>query len=51
MAGHYHEELPLGVVPMLALGDPRLGDVHGELPAIPGFQQLREAAPIVHVHL
>ena len=51
MAGHYHKELPLGVVPVLALGDPRLGDVHGELSAISGFQQLREAAPIIHVHL
>ena len=36
---------------MLPLGDAGLRDVHGELAAILGFQQLREAAAGIDVHL
>ena len=32
VAGNHDEELPFGIVPMLAFGDPRFADVDGELP-------------------
>ena len=51
VAADHHEKLPLGVVPVLALGDSRLGDVHGNLAAVSGFQQFGKAAPDVCVHL
>ena len=51
MPRHNDEEFPLAVVPVLPLSDARLRDVHGELPAILGFQQLREAAPGIDIHL
>ena len=51
VATDHHKELPLGVVPMLALCDARFGDVHRNLSAVSGFQKLGEAAPFVYVHL
>ena len=50
-AGHHDEKLPLAVVPVLALGDPRLADVHRELPAVDRLEQLREAAALVALHV
>ena len=51
VSGYNNEEFPLAVVPVLALGDAGLRDVHGELAAILGFQQLCEAAAGIDVHL
>ena len=45
------EELPLGVMPMLTLGDAGLRDIHAELSVIVGFQKLGKRAAIVAVHL
>ena len=38
-------------MPVLALGDAGPRDVHGELAVVGGFQELREAASLVLVHL
>ncbi len=38
VAGDDDEELPLGVVPMLALGDAGSGDIHGKLAVVGGFE-------------
>ena len=51
MAADNDEELPLGVVPMLALGDTRAGDVDTELAAVGRAQQFGEGAALVDVHL
>ena len=51
VAGNDDEELPLAVVPVLALGDAGLGDVHRKLPVIDRFQQFGKAAPRIAVHL
>ena len=51
VAGDDDEELPLGVVPVLALGDAGLGDVDGDLAAIEGVDELGEGAAVVDVHL
>ena len=50
LSGDHDEKFPLGVVPVLALGDAGLRDIHAELAAAFGFQQLREAAPGIHIH-
>ena len=50
-AAHHDKEFPLGVVPMFALGDSRLGNVHAELAAVRRLQELGKAAAGVHVHL
>ena len=50
-AAHHNEEFPLGVVPVLALGDSRLGNVHAELAAVRRLQEFGKAAAGVHVHL
>ena len=48
----YHQKLlVLAVVPMVALGDSRLGDVHRELPPFFCAENLGEAATVVGVHL
>ena len=46
-----NEELPLGVVPVLALGDAGTADVDGDLAAIEGVHQLGEGAAGVNIHL
>ena len=50
LAGNHNEEFPLGMMPMLTLGDSGLGDIHAELAAVLGTQQLRKAAPGIHIH-
>ena len=51
MTCHDDEKLPLGVMPMFALGNARLRDIHRELAAVQCLQQLRKAAALVLVHL
>ena len=51
VTGDNDEELPLAVVPVLSLRDPRLRDIYTELTVICGFQQFRKAAAGVAVHL
>ena len=51
MTRHHDKELPLGVVPMLTLGDARLADVDAHLAAIQRMHQLGERASLVHIHL
>ncbi len=51
MATYHDEELPLGVVPVLTLGDARLADVDADLTAIQGMDQLGEGPSVVDVHL
>jgi len=47
----HQELLILGMVPMVALGDSALGDVHRELAAFSSTKNLGEAAAVVGVHL
>ena len=48
----YNKELlVLGMVPVVALGDSRLGNIHRELAALGGPDDLGEAAAVVNVHL
>lgn len=49
LAGDDEEALPLAVVPVVALRDAGLGDVHGHLPAVRGAQELSEGAAAVAV--
>ena len=51
VTSYNNEELPLGVVPVLALGDARTADVDADLPTILSMYQLRETAAIIHIHL
>ena len=48
---NHDEQLPLGVVPVLPLGDARTADVDGHLTAIGSVYQLVKGATVVHVHL
>ena len=50
VAFDHDELLELGVVPVLALGDARLGDVDAHLPRIQGVNQLGEGAAVIYVH-
>ena len=45
------EQLPLGVVPVLPLGDAGAADVDAHLTAVGGMHQFRERATVIHVHL
>ena len=49
-ARHHNEKLPLGVVPVLALGDAGFRDIHAELTAVLGLEQFGKAAAGIHVH-
>lgn len=51
VATDHDEELPLGVVPVLTLGDARLADVDADLTTIQGMYQLGEGASSIDVHL
>ena len=51
MPCHHNEQLPLGVVPVLPLGDARAADVDAHLPTVSGMNQFRERTTVVHVHL
>ena len=46
----HDEQLPLAIVPVLALGDARAGNIHAHLPAVGGLEQFGEAAPLVGIH-
>ena len=50
MTSDHNEQLPLGVVPVLPLGDARAADVDGHLTAIGGMHQFSKRATVVHVH-
>ncbi len=50
-ARNHDELLPLGVVPVLALGDAWFADVDGDLTAIQCMNQFRKATSVVHIHL
>lgn len=50
VTSHHNEQFPLGVVPMLALGDARTADVDGHLPTICSMNKFRERATVVHIH-
>jgi len=46
-----HQELfILTVVPVVAFGDARLGNVDGHLSSIRGLEKLGKRAPVIHVH-
>lgn len=51
MTRHHDEQLPLTVVPVLALGDAGATDVDGDLPAVCRMNQLGKGAAVVRVHL
>ena len=51
VTGDHDKELPLGIVPMLPLGDARFADVDGDLTTVEGMHQLGEGASGVHIHL
>ena len=51
MPCNHHEELPFGIVPMLTLGDSRLGDVHRYLTTVLRAEQLCETSPGIDIHL
>ena len=48
---HHHELFVLRVMPVLALGDTRFGDIHRELPPVSSADNLREASPRIRIHL
>ena len=50
-AGDHQEPLPLAHVPVVALGDTRLRDVDGDLPALRRAQELGERAAFVDIGL
>ena len=47
---HHNEQFPLGVVPVLSLGDARAADIDGHLTAIGGMHQFSKRATVVRVH-
>lgn len=51
VTSNHDEQLPLGVVPVLPLGDARAADVDAHLTAIGGMHQFRERATVVRIHL
>ena len=51
VALHNDEELPFGIMPMLAFGDARFADVDGNLPAVFGMHKLGKAAALIDIHL
>lgn len=51
VTSHHNEQFPLGVVPVLSLGDSGTADVDAHLPAIGGVYQLGKGTTVVHVHL
>ena len=51
MSAHHHKLLVLGMVPVLAFRNARLGDVHRELPAVGSTDNLCKTAAVVHIHL
>ena len=51
MTGNDNELLPLGVMPMFALGDAWFADVDRDLTALEGVNEFGEGASVVHIHL
>ena len=51
MSTNHDEKLPLGIVPVLALGDAWLGDIDAHLTCIEGMNQLCKRATVIHIHL
>ena len=51
VTSYHDEELPLGVVPVLALCDAWLADVDAHLSCIEGMNQLRKGTANIHIHL
>ena len=47
----HNEQLPLAIMPVLALGDSRLGDDDGDLATVLGDDQFGEGNTVVNVHL
>ena len=50
-AGDHDEELPFGVVPMLPLGHPRIGDIDTELAVAEGLDEFREGTARIDIGL
>ena len=50
MARYNDEQLPFGIVPVLALGNTWFADVDAHLSAVRRVNQLGKAAPVVHIH-
>ena len=50
VAGHNDEELPLGVVPVLAFGDAGTADIDTYLAGVEGVDQLGKGAAVVNIH-
>ena len=51
MAADNDELLPLGVVPVFALGDAGFGDVDAHLSAVEGVNEFGEGTALINVHL
>lgn len=51
MPCYHNEKLPFRVVPVLTFGNTGFADIDAHLATVFSVNQLREAAPIVHVHL
>ena len=51
MTSNHNEQLPLGVVPVLPLGDSGTADVDAHLSTVGGMNQLGKGATVVHIHL
>lgn len=50
-AGDHDKELPFGVMPMLPLGHPGIGDIDTELAIAKGLDKLRERAACIDIGL
>ena len=51
MAAYYDEELPLGIVPMLAFGDAWFADVDRHLPAVESMHKFCKRTSVINIHL
>ena len=51
MTGYHDEQLPFGIVPVLAFRDARAADVDADLSAVHRMYQLRKASPVITIHL
>ena len=50
MTRHHNKELPLGIVPMLSLGNTWLGDIDAYLTSIQRMHQLSKRTAVIHIH-
>ncbi len=51
VTSNHDKQLPLGVVPVLPLGNARAADIDRHLTAIGGMHQFRERTAVIHIHL